>query len=362
MRYRSLLAGTLTLGAVLATLGCKSRDTESIWAGRDPREDPDGQQPALEAGALHVLWFGHSLLRAPAGWPEATSPAMDIPRAVAELHALALADGRTERPMGRSIALAEGPFDLSYWLDGPGQAREALASRADTPFTHVVGVGFMHLIGDRWFEHPTLAHVLHRLSPKSYLSPKGQTEDVYRFAALTRELAPKAQWVNYVGPALANNPSVQPRIDARFECIRRASEAAGSAVLNVPVGAAFRRAEDAAGRDPSLGIRLQHADDLHLTPQGELLAACVFYESLFGVSSVGLPPPERMRGHLGAREDALVLRLETIAHELVSAPPRASCAGAELSEDDAGRRLLERGARPKVKAEAGDRGGAAPPR
>jgi hypothetical protein len=340
---RARLGGLLMfLSGAVACGSNQDLDLDSIWKNPErPEAERQTEAVPLQKGAVHVLWFGHSLLKAP-GDEADQEPALDIPALLADIHRLAIDDGRTEIPEGRSVGFAEGPHDLGYWVDGPGRAREKLQQYAEVPWTYVVGVGFMHLLGEGSFEHPSLFHWLGKLMPSRYDSPRRHTANKYAFIRELRETLPEATWVNYVGPALANNVAPQSRINARFECIRRAAEKAGTAVLNAPVGPAFRAAERAAAERPALPIQLQKEDFLHLTPQGGYLAACVFYETLYGVSAQGLPLPARYVGKLAPANEAEVASfLADIAHETV-AGYQATCSAEDLLPEDArGASMLE---------------------
>ena len=305
IRRRVRALGAALLGAVC---GCEAspaapppEQLAAPWQSQVKLADAAGpyaeRAAPLVPGAKHVLWFGHSLLITEAGWPAPGDPALDLPGLVAELHEAARADGRTQIPRGRSLTFAEGPYDASYWLDGAGRARDKLDAVRDVPWTHVVEVDLIHLLGQERFDRPDLYEWLSKLSI-SEGSVRTRTRNVYRFMGMTHALLPTATWVNYVAPALANNPAVQPAIDARFACIREQGRALGLTVVDAPVGRAFREAEaEAAGR--GLTLQLRHDDFLHLRPQGALLAAAVLYASVYDVDPAGLPPPARYRGKLG---------------------------------------------------------------
>ena len=338
------------VGAVLlyclgvSALGCgddavKGADVDSIWREGSPlQKSADDTAPADDA-AIHIAWFGHSLLRAPA---TKHAPELDIPAVVAQLHRLALADNRTAIPEGRSIGFSEGPNHLGYWLDGKGDARAKLQGLAEVPLRYVVGVGFMHLLGTRSYSYPSLTHHLSKVMPERFDSPRRHTLHKYRFMQLTRQLHPKATWVNYVGPALSNAKEPQPRINARFECIRRVAANAGLEIKNVPVGPAIRTAEERAKDHPELSIALQQPDFLHLTAQGGLLAGYVFYEALFGVSPKGLPVPDRYRDNLAPDHiDEVATFLQEVASDTLRDYRAPDCdESARLPEDAEGAALL----------------------
>lgn len=339
----------LLVVAVLALIGsCRAEPAApppeqlaAPWQAKDGEASTryrDMSAPAAP-GARHIVWFGHSLLVTEAGWPAPDDPALDLPGLVAELHESARAAGRTTLPRGRSITFAEGPFDSSYWLDGAGNARDklaALAAMRDVTWTHVVGVDLVHLLGQNRFDRPNLYQWLTKLSLAEG-SVRTRTRDVYRFMGLAHALLPDAHWVSYVAPALANNPAVQPAIDARFACINEHARAVGLAALDAPVGHAFRVAEQLA-RERGLPLRLQHDDFLHLRPQGALLAAAVLYATIYEVDPSGLPVPARYRGKLASipeQEAELATFLTGIAGRTVRSYHAACPQTAELHEDRA---------------------------
>lgn len=287
---------------------------------------------------MNVLWFGHSLVQL------SGEPPLDLPQLVNDLHRAARAEGRTNIPEGRTHVFAVPGRDLGYHLDGAGGAPEKLRESADDSITHVVGIGFMHMLGQRAFDHPTLMDWLHGVLPNRFNSPGRQTEHIYRFIDLVRRQTSNAAWVNYVGPALSNNVGPQGSIDARFACIEQTAASAGVSVLTAPVGRAFRNAEQAAARRPDFNLHLQQADGLHLTPQGAWLAASVLYLRIYGVDPVGLPAPPPYARYLGSSEaeQVSVARfLEEVARDTVTHYAPDCTADALLPEDEKGRARLQ---------------------
>jgi len=334
------------LAAVLAVLGTACREPPrepqpaqlaAPWQERTKSHVHYADRSApLAPGAKHVIWFGHSLLVTDPGWPAPDDPALDLPALVADLHDAALRSGRTQTPKGRSITFAEGPYGFAYWLDGQGRARNKLLALADVPWTHVVGVDLIHLLGEGRFAWPNLYEWAGMLSD-SESSVRTRTRDVYRFIGLAHETTPSATWVNYVAPALANNPGTQPAIDARFACIRESACALGRPVIDAPVGAAFRTAEQRAAARGITGLTLQHDDFLHLRPHGALLAAQVLFATIYDVDPRGLPVPERYRGKLAPtaeQEQTVTAFLSEVASDTWKGT-RARCDDAARVSEDA---------------------------
>ncbi|MET0343808.1 MAG: hypothetical protein ABW252_22535 [Polyangiales bacterium] len=280
---------------------------------------------------VRIAWFGHSLVQRPGDVP------IDLPKLVADLHHAARIDGRTriaERPP-RAFTLLNR--HLGHHLDGPGDAEAALRTLGAEGVTHVVGIGFMHMLGEGWFARPTLGLWLQRIGLSGFDSPRRHTEHVYRFMALMKQHAPRATWVSYVGPALANNIVPQPAIDARYACIEQTAHGAGMHALSAHVGHAFRSAEQRGASRPELALKLNTDDSLHLSPQGAVLAASVLYQRIYGVDPVGLTVPGPYYQDLGAGDDArrAVARfLQEVARDTNAtyAPP---CDDAALLPEDA---------------------------
>jgi hypothetical protein len=309
----------------------------------------DRESP-LAPGAKHIVWFGHSLLVTRAGFAGNDEPALDLPGLVAELLESARAAGKTTTPRGRSITFAEGPHGYDYWVEGAGRARDklsALRDRGEAPWTHVVGIGLMHLLGPKHFDWPNL-YAWAAPFTGDQRSVRKRTRDEYRLIGIAHEILPGATWVNYVGPALANNPSVQPAIDARFACIRATARGLGVSVDNAPVGLAFRIAE-ARARQAGMKLQLQHDDFLHLRPAGALLAAQVLLATVHGVDSSGLPVPSRYRGRLGdaarglAREQTQGGYDENRLTQLLAESSRMAVASLATSRCDRAARVAEDG-------------------
>ncbi len=282
---------------------------------------------------VNIIWFGHSLLKFD------RPPPIDIAKLVAELHELARHAGRTNLVYGKNRAHAEGPYHFEYWLDGVGDAAEKLVAE-DVKWDYVIGIGFMHLQGQRKYDWPNVYHFLSQFNAKKYRNPRTFTALKYRFIHLVNQSSPNATWVNYVGPALANNTGPQDSIDERFECIRQTAESAGVKVVNAPVGRAFRNAEATMQERIGKRIRLQQEkDNLHLTEAGALLSASVLYHTIFGVDIVGLPVPPTYAGVLD--ESQVVPFLYSMASETIKTYSPECRTDAKYTEDEEGQRLLK---------------------
>jgi hypothetical protein len=342
---RSLLTPIMTsvLTSFLA-LGCSNSEPPAYVAGQPPIATPKVPLGTIQERGLNIIWFGHSLLQVGSDTP------IDIPETMKGIHAEALRDGRTRIPQGESRTHYEGPHNLDYWFNGRGAAPQKL--RANNPgWDYVVGVGFMHLVGPGR-AHSGLFNTLRSVSGGSerFKTYAAYTPVKYEAIQAVAKDNPNATWVNYVGPRLSDNPQEQPFVDERFECIRETAESAGKRTLNVPVGRAFRAAEAAGKAQPALGITLQLPDKLHLTKQGEYLAANVFYRFFYGVDPVGLRVPDGLAGRLTVdpkKEAEVAALLQRVARDTVDAyeaGDRLPCRPqAKLDEDEAGRALLEGG-------------------
>lgn len=332
----------IALMASILAFGCSNSEIPS-YAQRQPATTTQKVPPETVAKrGLNIIWFGHSLLQV------GGEDSINIPDTVTAIHAEAVRDGRTSIPQGESRVHYEGPNNLDYWFNGRGAAQQKLRT-ANPGWDYVVGVGFMHLVG------PGRAHsgLFNALRSLTGGSEKFKTYAAYtpvKYEAIQAVAAdnPSATWVNYVAPRLSDHPEEQPFVDERFECIRETAESAGGKVLNVPVGRAFRAAEAEGKKHPELGVVLQLPDKLHLTKQGEYLAANVFYRFFYGVDPVGLAVPESLTGRLAtntANEPAVAELLQRVARDTVDAyesGDRVACrAEAKLDEDDAGSALLE---------------------
>ena len=260
-----------------------------------PVQGKAGKGPGARPDVVNLVWFGHSLVQ------RGGEPAVDLPRLVDDLHRAARAAGRSSVPESATQAFVLQQRHLGDHLAGDARA-QLRASRAHGA-THVIGIGYMHMLGQRSFEHASLTYWLSRLQLASADSPRFHTEHIYRFIELMRTELPGATWVNYVGPALAHNVAPQPAIDARHACIANAAERTGDRVLNAHVGQAFRRAEQRA-RAENVPLSLQLSDGLHLSAQGAVLAASVIYQSIYGVDVVGLPVPQPYRDALAPTAEA----------------------------------------------------------
>jgi hypothetical protein len=320
----------LTLFVAMAVVACESSGDAHASEPLAPPQEAKGTTP------VNVLWFGHSLVQR-AG-ERAGDPPMDLPALVDDLHRAARADGRTSIPESHARAHVLQSRHLGHHLEGEALAQ--LKAAKGQGITHVVGIGYMHMLGQRSFDYATITYWLSRLSLAGYDSARSHTEHIYRFVEAMRRELPEATWVNYVGPALVFNKGPQPSIDARHACIERYGRQAGTRVLSAPVGRAIRNAEDAAQKRPELAIKLQLDDGLHLAPQGAVLAASVLYRSIYGVDPVGLAIPEPLARALAEtpEQQAKVARfLQEVARDTVAsyAPPCAT----PLPEDEA---FLER--------------------
>lgn len=286
--------------------------------------------------SVNILWFGHSLLQR-----TFDDPPLDLPALVTELHQAAREAGRTTIPEGSSQAFVLQGQHLGHHLEQG--SRQKLRESQRNGITHVVGIGFMHMLGGRTFEYPTLMAWLHRALPTHFDSPRVHTEHIYRFIEDMQAELPGATWVSYIGPALSSNRAPQPQIDARYACIAQTAESAGAPVLSAPVGRAFRDAEQAAQGRPELALNLQQADGLHLTWQGALLAATVLYTSIYEVDPVGLRVPERTFVGLHADPELrpVVARLlQETARDTVSRYAPACSKTDRLPEDERAANLL----------------------
>jgi hypothetical protein len=205
----------------------------------------------------------------------------------------------------------------------------------------VVGIGFMHMLGEKLFAQPTLALWARKIGIERYDSPRTHTEHIYRLMGLMHKELPSATWVSYVGPALSMNVKPQPAIDGRYACIEQTAKQAGVQAVSAWVGRAFRAAEQGAKNFPHLKIALQAPDGLHLTAQGAVLAASVLYDRIYDVSPVELPVPEPYFSALGP---TFPTQHET-AHYLqktarsIALRYKVEC-GEKLPEDDAAAALL----------------------
>ncbi len=292
-----------------------------------------------ERQAVNILWFGHSLVQRPFDHPP-----LDLPALVDELHRAAREDGRTAIPEGRSRAFVLQSKHLGRHLEEG--SRDKLRASKPEGITHVVGIGFMHMLGVRAFEHPTVTYWLHRALPARFDSPRLHTEHIYRFIEDMRRELPSATWVSYIGPALSSNLVPQPYIDARYACIEHTARSAGASVLSAPVGRAFRNVEQTAQARPELAIRLQQPDGLHLTAQGALLAATVLYTAIYGVDPVGLRVPESTRVGLHAKPElrpVVAQLLQETARDTVLRYAPTCSEGARLPEDEQARNFLSAG-------------------
>lgn len=294
-----ILRSSLALAsALVATLACgepmETPDPSQYFQPTDALAAPDEKVD----GAIRIAWFGHSLVQRP------DDIAIDLPKLVYQLHEAARADGRTtqaQRPPRAFILLGR---HLGHHLDGPGDAAARMRELKDAGITHVVGIGFMHMLGESLFKHPTLSLWAMRLGITRYDSPRIHTDHIYRLMGLMRKELPAAKWVSYVGPALSMNVAPQPAIDARHACIEESARAAGVDAISAHVGRAFRNAEAAAKTRPELKLALQAADGLHLAPQGAVLAASVLYQRIYGVDPVWLAVPEPYFSKLGDTDEA----------------------------------------------------------
>ena len=308
----------------------QSPDASTVAASGSARD-------ASDAGGIAVAWFGHSLVQRPGDTP------LDLPKLVAELHHAARSEGRTQIPERAPYVFTLLNRHLGHHLDGPGDAEAELRALSTAGVTHVVGIGFMHMLGEAMFERPTVSLWLGRLGVEGFDSPRRHTEHIYRFVELMRRYTPRASWVSYVGPALATNVVPQPAIDARYACIEQTVREAGVGAMSAHVGQAFRRAEAAARDRPELKVQLNTEDGLHLSQQGAVLAASVLYERIYGVDPTGLPVPARYRAALGDSDQArerVALFLQQVAHETTARYAPACDPAATLPEDERARARL----------------------
>lgn len=322
-RPQSLGGGLVgPVGLVLAAVACQGRSPE-------PEATPGPASPAAAPQVVNILWFGHSLVQRPG------TPPVDLPQLVRTLQQAARADGRSTVPDGISQAyIRQGQHLGDHLADDP---TAKLAAHKNQDITHVIGIGFMHMLGQKSFDRPTVSAWLGRVLPSRYDSPRPHTEHIYRFMGLVRQELPSATWVNYIGPALATNTDAQSSIDARYACIATAARGTGAKILNAPVGRAFRNAEKAARAHPEYKIVLQEPDGLHLTPQGALLAATVLHAAIYVVDPRGLTIPDAVAVHLGTTADVrtkVVGFLQEVARATVTAPPPGCDKSARLPEDD----------------------------
>lgn len=359
------LVGGLTLcysaAAAVVSLTQPSISYPSEQTAELPTNMPVPTDSDLTARPLRTLWFGHSLMEYGAA-PDENVPAINIPKMVDEIHALARKDGRTERPDGLTVSHYDGPKDLVYWLQGGGGATRKLKD-FDEPWDYVIGVGFMHLTLQKGGKHAFRSNKLE--VPTSVDHLKGATRDLvdvftfgklyqktvnwitlnkYRFIKATNELDPQSTWLNYVGPVLSDRPSNQASVDARFACMLDVAEQAGARAGNVPVGASVRRAEVAL-RSAGLRIPLQRKDRLHYTAEGAFLAASVFYAYLYDVDPTGLPAPASLSKYFeGAEGKTVRILLQKVAWSTTREAKRghlAPCKNARLPVDDEGLRILK---------------------
>ena len=291
--------GLLLAAALLG--GCEQpepRDPAQYYHPPDAGTEAAPERDGPDAGGVVIAWFGHSLVQRPGDTP------LDLPKLVADLHHAARSDGRTEIPERAPHAFTLLNRHLGHHLDGPGDAEARLRELADAGVTHVVGIGFMHMLGESMFERPSMSLWLDRIGVEGFDSPRRHTEHIYRLLQLMQRYTPRASWVSYVGPALANNVVPQPAIDARYACIEQTAREAGVGAISAHVGRAFREAEAEARKRPGLKLRLNTEDSLHLSAQGAVLAASVIYQRIYGVDPSGLPVPEPYRTALGDSDAA----------------------------------------------------------
>jgi hypothetical protein len=275
---------------------------------------------------------------------KAGDPPMDLPALVDALHHAARTEGRTSVPESDTLAFVLQQRHLGDHL--AGRARDELKQSKAHQATHVIGIGYMHMLGQRSFDHPSLTAYLARMHVGSFDSPRFHTEHIYRFIELMRTELPGATWVNYVGPALAHNTAPQPAIDERHACIAQMAQVSGARVLNAYVGRAFRVAEERA-RKEGFPLQLQLADGLHLSAQGAVLAASVMYRTIYGVDPIGLSIPEPYLAALSrtpSEREGIAHMLQEVAQDTAERY-RPECAHM-LPEDEAF--LARAGARTKL--------------
>jgi hypothetical protein len=113
-------------------------------------------------------------------------------------------------------------------------------------------------------------------------TPITAPDSMFKYGKLIGDAARKtgARVVLYVSWPQKTRPAAEDTIVAAYRALGNAEHAT--------LALAGRAWLDVIAQDPS--VELYQRDGSHPLPQGSYIAACVFYEVLFGKSPVGLPP------------------------------------------------------------------------
>ncbi len=130
-------------------------------------------------------------------------------------------------------------------------------------------------------------------------TPIDAPDSMFKYGKLIADAAHKsgARVVLYVSWPQKTRPAAEDTIVAAYRKLGDAT--------NASLALAGRAWLDVIAQDPS--VELYQKDGSHPLPQGSYIAACVFYEVLFGKSPVGLPaigvtPAEAKRAQLSAHK------------------------------------------------------------